>query len=359
MAMTLPNLDDRTYADLVEEARALIPNYAPEWTNHNPSDPGITLVELFAYLTEMLIYRLNRVTDANVCAFLQLIDSPKTREPTDRAGVINETWEVDGKPMTREVRLTEAVRDVVLQLRTRHRAVTSEDYEDLVLAEFGEHTNHEERVARARCVPRRNLADQRNQDTNAPGHMSVIIVPVPTSQDAKPVPGAKLIKAITDYLEPRRLLTTRLHIVEPQYVGVGVRLTLHLESDAPDTVKDDALASLADFFDPVHPTRGWPFGRNVYVSEVYELLDKLEGVDFVTKPDDAAEELVLSFDPKDHGDKQQAGDSKRLQRLAGKLIGLELFPDELVSFADTVAFPKSRTELLLVSQAELKKLSGK
>ena len=54
MPIRLPNLDDRRYAELVEEALELIPVHAPQWTNHNPSDPGIMLVELFAYLTEML-----------------------------------------------------------------------------------------------------------------------------------------------------------------------------------------------------------------------------------------------------------------------------------------------------------------
>ena len=74
MPITLPNLDDRRYADLVQEALALIPVYAPEWTNHNAADPGITLIELMAYLTEILIYRLNRVTVENVVTFLNLID---------------------------------------------------------------------------------------------------------------------------------------------------------------------------------------------------------------------------------------------------------------------------------------------
>jgi hypothetical protein len=60
--MPLPplDLDTRTYADLVEEARSLIPRYAPQWTDYNASDPGITLLELFAWLVEQDIYRVNR-----------------------------------------------------------------------------------------------------------------------------------------------------------------------------------------------------------------------------------------------------------------------------------------------------------
>ncbi|MCX5357759.1 putative baseplate assembly protein [Streptomyces sp. NBC_00124] len=74
-----PNLDDRTWQDLVEQMRALIPKYAPAWTDHNPSDPGITLIELFAWLTEGVIYRLNQVPDKNYLAFLNLLGV--TRDP--------------------------------------------------------------------------------------------------------------------------------------------------------------------------------------------------------------------------------------------------------------------------------------
>jgi hypothetical protein len=55
--LQIPVLDDRRFADLVDEARSLIPTYAPAWTNHNPSDPGITLIEMFAHISEMLMYR--------------------------------------------------------------------------------------------------------------------------------------------------------------------------------------------------------------------------------------------------------------------------------------------------------------
>lgn len=68
-----PNLDDRTYQDIVDEAIRLIPHYCPDWTNHNPSDPGITLIELFAWMMEMVIYRLNRVPEKTYLTLLDLI----------------------------------------------------------------------------------------------------------------------------------------------------------------------------------------------------------------------------------------------------------------------------------------------
>lgn len=73
MPLQAPNLDDRQFSDIVAEAKTLVARYTPEWTNFNESDPGITLVELFAWFTEILIYRLNQVPDLNYIKFLQLL----------------------------------------------------------------------------------------------------------------------------------------------------------------------------------------------------------------------------------------------------------------------------------------------
>jgi predicted phage baseplate assembly protein len=73
MGLETPRLDDRTFNDLVAEARQRISVYLPEWTDHNLSDPGITLVELFAWLTDVVLYRLNRVPDKHFVKFMELI----------------------------------------------------------------------------------------------------------------------------------------------------------------------------------------------------------------------------------------------------------------------------------------------
>ena len=73
MALPAPNLDDRTFQDLVREARAMIPRYCPEWTDHNLSDPGITLIELFAWMVDTLLYRLNKVPAKNYIKFMELL----------------------------------------------------------------------------------------------------------------------------------------------------------------------------------------------------------------------------------------------------------------------------------------------
>jgi predicted phage baseplate assembly protein len=73
LADGFPRLDDRRFADLVNEARARIPRYTPEWTDFNAGDPGFALVELFAWMSELLLYRLGRVPELNYLKFLELV----------------------------------------------------------------------------------------------------------------------------------------------------------------------------------------------------------------------------------------------------------------------------------------------
>jgi hypothetical protein len=69
-----PKLDTRTFDELVRLARLRIPRYTPEWTDFNDSDPGITLVQLFAWFTETMLYQLNRVPERNYIKMLQLLN---------------------------------------------------------------------------------------------------------------------------------------------------------------------------------------------------------------------------------------------------------------------------------------------
>ena len=73
MTLVAPNLDDRGFQDLVDEAKRLVQQRCPEWTDHNVSDPGVTLIEAFATMVDQLIYRLNRVPDRHYVRFLNLL----------------------------------------------------------------------------------------------------------------------------------------------------------------------------------------------------------------------------------------------------------------------------------------------
>jgi hypothetical protein len=302
MPISLPNLDDRRYADLVEEARDLLVAYAPDLTDHNPSDPAITLLELFAYFTEALLFRVNVVTDASRIKFLRLLNGPDWPIPASRA-------ELDAQ-----------VRSTVLALRSTDRAVTPAEFEFLArVAGAGG-------VARAQCIPERNLAetDPTQRQLAQPGNVSVVIVPQ-ASADL-----ASLTTAVATYLEPRRLLTARVHVVGPRLVSIGIQLTVRLMPDALESqVLPRVVEALKSFFDPIvgRDGNGWPFGRNIYVSELYQLLDKLPGVDFVRRTLDSTtgaslDELVTTAD----------FSGRRVRNAAGELVSVALDPDELPDF---------------------------
>ena len=76
MPLIAPILDDRSFEDLFAELRSRIPVYTPEWTDHQDSDVGITLLQLFAYLGEGLQFRFNQIPEATQVAFLKLLDIP-------------------------------------------------------------------------------------------------------------------------------------------------------------------------------------------------------------------------------------------------------------------------------------------
>src|ERR1043165_8822282 len=73
MPLPTPQLDDRRFQDIVDQAKTLIPQYCPEWTDHNVSDPGIALIELFSWMTDLLLYRVNQVPDKVYVKLLELI----------------------------------------------------------------------------------------------------------------------------------------------------------------------------------------------------------------------------------------------------------------------------------------------
>jgi Baseplate J-like protein len=304
--LAIPNLDNLAWKELVAEGRTLIPAFAPAWTNHNEADPGITLIELAAYITDLLLYRVNQIGETHLRHFLQLIRGP--------------AWKPSGAPLQTEIRRT------VLSLADIDRAVTPEDYEALALA-----SNHKlklstnELVSRVKCIPRRNLENSvlAAQTEDVPGSVSLVVVP-----NRRAPASTQLLRAVRTALEPARLLTTRIHVVSARYVTFSVRIKLVVRPGArADAVKAEAIAALDKFFDPWQggfDQKGWPFGRSIYVSEIYELLNKVSDVDYATRTrnpqsGDEMSELVVG-----------AAHANRVKwNEAHEAEAVELYPNEL------------------------------
>src|SRR4030095_9132599 len=127
MPLEIPNLDNRRWADLVEEARSLIPRAAPRWTDHNVHDPGMTFIELFAWLAEMQIYQLNRVGQQHREAFGRLAGvrrRPRTPARVEilARGHLTESVRLDGGRQVRPIEGDEMVFETLTEvLLTRSR----------------------------------------------------------------------------------------------------------------------------------------------------------------------------------------------------------------------------------------------
>jgi len=399
MSLLIPDLDDRRFNDLMKEALSLIPIYHKEWTNYNPSDPGITLLELFAWFSEMVIYRVNRVPESHHRNFLRLIgvhfrtdgtgtisseaktvygegtaftNELNTGDPITAGGqrriitAINSDTELmvdsafvqdlhpgtsftchwsagtgtisnkgtivtgDGTFFMKELKTgdlllasgqTRSVMNIISDtqlivdsdlepelpaqtefsysfislesgiqrglesINQRYRAITATDYESL--ARECMDTLQEDLTGREICVNNRNLEYGDPYEVK-PGHVSIIIIPGcagDTDYCKNGVPTSMLKKTVWEYLDARRLITTRVHVTKPEYQNVALFVKLVLIENANEmSVKKNIVERIRTYFDAIEggpDGEGWPLGRNLYRSEIYHLVEGITGVDHI------------------------------------------------------------------------------
>lgn len=164
-------------------------------------------------------------------------------------------------------------------LRTSFRAVTAEDYEYLA-------RQASQSIARVRCL-------QPRPGTNGappPGTVRVLLVPTVAKPEARLNPEqlrvpAELLDDVQAYLDDRRLLTTGLELGAPNYTAVAVQARIKVRSKAePEQVRADVEARLYRFINPLvggHEGQGWPFGRDLFISEIFAVLQSVPGVEYV------------------------------------------------------------------------------
>lgn len=326
MPLPNPKLDDRRFADLVAEARALLPTYDPDWTNHNASDPGITLLELFAWLAESLIYRADQITDSHRSVFLKLIHGPDWKLP----------------PPTE---LSAAIADTMTELRRPSRCVTLEDYKVFVheyLQKEKCYTESDLRDTRLKCIPNRNLEafTAQGRQAEAAGHISLVVaLPEKCVGETK---WAEVRQGILEHLEPGRLLTVRHHVVPPTSVPVSATIVV---ASRLDVTQDTASADEAPAHAPVAVSttdlrqgiqkrlkayltdgpdgHGWPIGRPIFLSELYRELQSVEGVAY-----------IISFDLNEAPEKGKAPTAHPQFNDDGHQISLALAEDQVPDVPD-------------------------
>lgn len=170
--------------------------------------------------------------------------------------------------------LSQAKARAVASISESHRAITLADFERLALATPGLP------VARAYA-----LADYHPSTSCMPVAGCVTVVVLPRCVESRPEPSAEMLRAVACYLDRRRTLTNEVHVVGPSYTTVSVSARLHTIPGADATkLVEQAHTKLERFFHPLFggpDEKGWPFGRDVYRTEVMAVLSSLPGVTHV------------------------------------------------------------------------------
>jgi predicted phage baseplate assembly protein len=182
---------------------------------------------------------------------------------------------------TAEEELSDTRRRALLDLRVPYQAVTSSDYEYLARA------TPALRVARAKALP---LVEPPGF-TARNGLVTVAVVPFGLSP--KPLPSAGFVRTVCEHLNRHRLITTEVRVIPPDYVQVAVAATVLLTPRVSAlVVRENIVAALQKFLDPLRggvAGAGWEFGRSVYQSEIYQVIESVSGVDCVMRVGFAAQ----------------------------------------------------------------------
>lgn len=187
-------------------------------------------------------------------------------EGVDESGVGNLLAAHSGRD---EETLDEAKKRAPRSLKSRERAVTTEDFETLAQAAAN--------VKRAKALP---LFHPDFPAQKIPGVVSVVVVP--DTDDPRPTPSEGTLRSVCAYLDERRLLTTELYVIKPSYQKIEIQGEVVATNDADLAEVANAInASLVDYFHPLRggeDGQGWPFGGKIYYSRVYQRVFAIAGV---------------------------------------------------------------------------------
>jgi uncharacterized phage protein gp47/JayE len=158
-------------------------------------------------------------------------------------------------------------------IKNRYRAVTAEDFEWLALRASGS-------VARAKCMP----------STRRPGEVTLLIIPKggegASDLTSKPLPTPELLRRVKDFLDERRLITTKLNVTKPRFIEISVSVDVVMKPLGPkgEGLKREMENAIRKYVNPLVggvDGKGWPFGRTLHKSDLLKVIEAVNGVDFV------------------------------------------------------------------------------
>jgi len=282
MAIQLPNLDTKIYEDILDEMVASIPKYTGKWTNHNPSDPGITIIELLSWIAETTLYRINRIPDESYVNFLRLVAGASGVDEVERLLKDPHQDEYHRKILEflKEIEeghdktIAEVKKEALLFLTSRYRAVTDDDFRQLAI----------EATDLFKVEVRRVIVE------NAPDENSVEIVLVPDkwkqyeelTEAEKQSRYKELVEFVKDYLNPRTLIGTKIEVKQPVYSDVSIELKVvchhYVTAEKIETDTKDRILQHLDPFMGGDEKTGWTYRRSLSIYEIAQIVEETDGV---------------------------------------------------------------------------------
>lgn len=327
MPIKLPEIDNRTFDDLMKEMTASIPRYSREWTNFNPSDPGITVLELLSWISEGLIYRADRVPEKSYVNFLKLVAGARLfdvndkdhREIRDYLGAITSG--------TKKADIQSIKAEAQKFLKSRYRAVTEADFRGLAIEASPEV------VKRVEVFPSASV-------------VGVVIVPDPeTAKD--PNLTKRAAEKVQGHLDQRRVLGAIVNVRPADYTEVSLKIEITCEAYAKsdnfgktvtyapagdsatvisfEDIRDNnaegaVAAAIVSFLDSIEggaEGKGWPYNRALMVYELFNIIEKIDAIKYVNRITEFLFSMEGTFTnglPKDQMEIVQAAIRNRFQQ---------------------------------------------
>lgn len=285
MSIPQPNLHTKKFKDISDEILTSIPKYTDKWTNHNPSDPGITILEMLAWIADTTLYRIDRIQEKTYVSFLRLVAGAAgpedveslLKEPDlDRSHqkILSLLKEVENG---KEKSVEEIKAAVLVFLSSRFRAVTEEDFRSLAI-EATDSDVFSSKVKKAVVSSKGTKVE-------------IIIVPDNWAEyEDEKLPEAErnaryggLVKQVSDYINPRRLIGTIIEVKKPVFTSVKIDIKIisspHLKYE---NVEEDVKNRIINYLDPFvggPAGKGWPYGKTLTVYKIAQLVEETEGVE--------------------------------------------------------------------------------
>ncbi|MGB9939415.1 hypothetical protein [Methanosarcina sp.] len=277
MSIPQPDLYIKKYKDISDELLESIPKYTEKWTNHNPSDPGIVILEMLAWITDTTLYRIDRTPEEMYVSFLRLVAGSAGLE--DVKNLLETNPDCHYKKILTLLKKVESGEKISIEeikstvftfLGSRFRAVTEEDFQMLAIEATDESPHKVKRAivsAKGKKVEIIVVPDNWHELLKAENHAGY----------------EGLIKIVSDYLDPRRLIGTAIDIKRPAFTEVKIYMKIDISSKLNnDKVTKKIKEKICNFLDPIvggDQGNGWPYGRSLTIYEIAQVIENTEGVE--------------------------------------------------------------------------------